>query len=104
MKVFYICEQKKCPIEPYNITIFFEYPNYFMTIIFNSNQLYEDDLKDLLTQPYGHINIGEWRINYSIRNKEKYVMFMKFPDLVYFSVKFDEISEVFLSLYQRIVI
>lgn len=104
MKSYFIYEQKKCPIEPYNITIFFEYPNYFMTIIFNSEQLYEDDLYNLLTQPYGHINIGEWRINYSTRNKEKYVIFMKYPDLTYFSVKFSEISHVFLSLYNLIKI
>jgi len=104
MKAYYISEQKKCPIEPFNITIFLEYPNFFITIIFNSEELYEDDLKDLLTEPYGHINIGKWRINYSYRDKEKYVIFMKYPDLVYFSVKFNEISHVFFSLYELIKI
>ena len=104
MKAFYICEQKKCPIEPYNITIFLEYPNFFITMIFNSNELYEDDLKDLLTKSYGHIHIGKWRIHYSYKGTEKYVNFMKYPDLVYFSIKFDEISHIFLSLYELIKI
>ncbi len=104
MKSYYIYEHKKDPTESFNITLFIEYTNLFVTIIINSNDLYEDDLKKLITEQYGYITIGEWKINYSYRNNIKYVIFMKYPELIYFSIKFDDICDVFISLYNLIKI